>query len=232
LYTPIFVRWVEWLGELSNLNEATDLIRIRFKIIELSCKQQLFEEKYAPFIYQKMDNTIESKLSTQAERSLKKSIKIGFKIKVSDDYNSIQKVIEEELKDKHTGLTSESMPRLFELFKNAKSHARLVAFELIDDTPRGGVVCIESKDALLYLKGAVDEEAKKNGGMYLSIKAAIDYAKDKNLNFDFGGSRIEGVKKFNHNLGGQDAVYHAYEINKAPFWFNLARTVKKKWVKR
>ncbi|MGY8927293.1 MAG: hypothetical protein ACKVJC_08360, partial [Flavobacteriales bacterium] len=71
------------------------------------------------------------------------------------------------------------------------------------------------------LKGTVTEEVKKNGGMYLALNSAIETADSNNKVFDFGGSRISGVKKFNSNLGGEDISYYFLEENKAPLWHKV-----------
>ena len=89
-------------------------------------------------------------------------------------------------------------------------------------------MCFEAKNQLLYVKGTVDAETKSKGGMYLALNAAINYAKEKNLKFDFGGSNVEGVKRFNYNLGGVDATYFMHVQNNGPVWFKLAKIIKKR----
>ena len=59
-----------------------------------------------------------------------------------------------------------------------------------------------------------------------ALNSAIEYAKENNLKFDFGGSNIEGVKRFNYNLGGIDEVYFMHIQNNGPAWFKLAKRLK------
>jgi hypothetical protein len=96
----------------------------------------------------------------------------------------------------------------------------------------GGLILLESNHRLLYLKGAFTEESKKEGAMYGAMQRAIDLAKEKGLLFDFGGSRVEGVRRFNVNLGGKDSFYSSIEWNNAPFWFNWLKKLQGIWKKR
>lgn len=232
LYTPIFVRYVEWIGDDKLLGQSVETVKSCFSLIELSCKDTIFDGLNKSFVFQKIEKSDELKLSSQAERSLKKASKENYHIRETRDFESVLGMTTSLLTDKHEGLTQKSMNHLGELFNNAKAHERLIAFEVWGDSFLGGVICISSSSTLLYVKGSVVEEAKKNGGMYLAIHHAIEYARKNGLDFDFGGSRIDGVKSFNHNLGGKDTVYYAYEINNAPVWFNAARRLKKIWAKK
>ena len=60
------------------------------------------------------------------------------------------------------------------------------------------------------------------------MEQAIRTAREQQRSFDFGGSNAEGVKQFNHNLGGKDAFYAVMEWNKAPLWWRFARSLKKR----
>ena len=62
--------------------------------------------------------------------------------------------------------------------------------------------------------------------MYLALNTAIENAIDANKNFDFGGSKVEGVKGFNHNLGGKNVVYYLYENVNYPWWYRLMKKMK------
>ena len=102
--------------------------------------------------------------------------------------------------------------------KAAKNQGVLSSYELQQG---GGIVCLENESQIFYLKGTVAEKVKKNGGMYLALNSAIESADDNGKLFDFGGSRISGVKKFNNNLGGEDVSYYFLEENKGPLWHKL-----------
>jgi hypothetical protein len=232
LYTPIFLRYVEWFGSKADWFKAGHLIRERFRIIELSIKEPMLGEGYEEFVYQRTQKSEERKVGSQAKRSLQKAVKSSLSIEENAGYDLIFNSICSELKSKIQGIDDVSVSRLEELIKNAWEKGVLRSFHVVNDEVEGGILCIENKSSLLYLKGAVDEQTKKNGGMYLAMDSAINYSRENGLDFDFGGSRVEGVKKFNHNLGGQDTVYYAYVINNGPGWFNFARRLKNRWSKK
>lgn len=230
LYTPIFVRYVEWFGSESKLKEAQSLIAKRFKIIQLNCSAELLKGNCKEVVYQVADTN--RKLGSQAKRSLKKAISEELTVLKSVDYNSVFDVISMELTGKHEGLTSKSIQNLEKLFQAGKEANVLNAYQVVRQSSEGGIVCFEDEKRSLYLKGAVTENVKRNGGMYLALNSAIESALTKKVNFDFGGSKAAGVKKFNHNLGGKDAVYYAYNINNGPKWFSFLKTVRNKWKKK
>ncbi|MFT6922273.1 MAG: hypothetical protein ACJA1C_001275 [Crocinitomicaceae bacterium] len=229
LYSPIFGRYSELIGEFKEDELAQ--IKERFKVIEFACRQELFH-KTEERIYQAISDFDSHKLGSQAKRSLKKAEKNGFSVALTDDYSNVFSKVKEELNHKFTGITEKSLGALEQLFENAKQAEAIKVFNVAGNGNLGGIVCFESKDQLLYVKGAVDSETKSNGGMYLALNTAIEYAKENNLKFDFGGSNVEGVKRFNYNLGGVDEVYFMHVQNNGPAWFKLAKRLKARLIDR
>lgn len=124
-------------------------------------------------------------------------------------------------------MTEKTLLSLHQLLSSAKANGKLRVFTVVKGGKiKGGICCLERNNQLLYLKGAVDEETKKFGGMYLAIHEAIQYARAQQSLFDFGGSNVEGVRKFNNNLGGIDQSYAVFTVNNGPVWFKLAKKVK------
>lgn len=98
-----------------------------------------------------------------------------------------------------------------------------------NNQPAGGLIIMPTKERHIYLKGVCTPEVKKLGGMYGAMDKAINFAMQNNADFDFGGSRINGVAKFNRNLGGIDQFYEQIEWNKHPFWFNGLKKIRNRW---
>ena len=96
----------------------------------------------------------------------------------------------------------------------------------------GGVWTLETDSTVLYLKGTTTEEAKKSGGMYKLMLTAIEDAGSKGKVFDFGGSNVESVRRFNLNFGAEDVVYSQLSWNNAPFWWRIVKTIRDKWIKK
>jgi hypothetical protein len=78
------------------------------------------------------------------------------------------------------------------------------------------------------LKGAANDKARNQGLMYACMKNEIENTLQEGKIFDFGGSSIEGVKRFNLNFGSDDIEYYEYEWNHAPWWWRLLKYIRKK----
>lgn len=223
LYIPIFGRFMKVFGKINPL--GLDAIKQRFKVREISTETELFGNS-SRRSYQVIEDHDNRNLSSQAKRSLKKAEKEGVKVQFTNEYTTILKAIRNELEGKFKGVDKERINRLEMLFKSAKEFGFLCVFEVSDGSEAGGIVCFQDENQLLYVKGACPEKLKRNGGMYLALNSAIEHAMEKGLQFDFGGSNIDGVKRFNHNLGGSDREYFYHEVNEGPIWFKLARKFK------
>ena len=222
LYTPIFVRYVEVLGEGGDFLVLEKLIKARFANISLATKQKLFSNS-SKQVYQLIGNNTDRNIGSQAKRMLKKASKSNFNTIQHIDYKLVTASIKEGLENKYKGLTTKSMQALEQLLKNAENENALNVYQI---DKFGGIVCLQDEYKILYLKGAVDDTTKKNGGMYLALNTAIEEAKNNDKIFDFGGSRVEGVRRFNINLGGKDAVYYAYKNLNYPWWYRLAKRIR------
>lgn len=223
LYVPIFGRYSHLFGSL----EDDDLVKIkkRFSVREFATSTHLFNDE-ANRVHQVIKDFDSRKLSSQAKRSLKKATNSGIEVTANKKFDSIFVAIEQELEGKFSGIDSERLSLLKQLFESAQNNGVLSVFEVSDGNETGGIVCLQNQTQILYLKGACPENLKRNGGMYLALNAAIESAQKSNLMFDFGGSNVEGVHRFNTNLGGIDQSYYFHEANEAPFWFQWARKIK------
>jgi hypothetical protein len=223
LYVPIFGRYAHVFGNL----EAADLavVKKRFSVREFAATSAIFENASERH-HQVIADFEKRKLSSQAKRSLKKANNSGIEVTGNGSYANIFQAIEQELEGKFSGVDAERLKRLKELFEAAKENNSIKVFEVSDGKEIGGIVCLQSETQVLYLKGACPENLKRNGGMYLALNAAIEFAEQNKVTFDFGGSNIEGVRRFNTNLGGVDTSYYFHEANEAPFWFQWARKIK------
>ncbi len=224
LYTPIFARFYELLGKFDGIDFKKP-IKNTFQYYNFAVKQPILGEGYEMSEFQVITKDTEQQFSSQAKRSLKKALKNGLEIQFSSEYNSVISIVSKELNNKFEGINEKSLAALGKLFENAKNENCTRVFHFGKE---GGIVCLEKKGQLLYLKGTVSPDFKKNGGMYMALNSAIQYAKGKGLDFDFGGSQIDGVKRFNHNLGGKDEIYYRYLKEDYPFWYRLLKKVKRR----
>lgn len=223
LYIPIFGRYVTPFGAIDA--DSIQLIKDRFSVREIATSEKLFSTNEIR-VHQIIEKDQEQKLSSQGKRSLSKARKQGVQVSISSDYDNILFAIRNEIEGKFKGVDESSIDRLSDLFSCAKDRNVLLAFEVELEGEKGGIVCLESDHQILYLKGACPEKLKQSGGMYLALNEAIKYAQEKGLDFDFGGSNVAGVQRFNKNLGGIDKSYFFHEHNDGPLLFKLARKLK------
>lgn len=221
-YIPVFSRYTEWLGPEPELN-AVQLIKSNFKGYDLRCKQQLGLESERLNVHQEIREGSERKLGSQAKRMLKKAEKKEYHILESGDYQFALNLIEDELSGKFKGVDQNAVDRLRELCNKALDQEALKVFTI---EGVGAIICLVSNKKTLYLKGTATEDGKKNGAMYHLMNHAIEFSQKNNSVFDFGGSNVDGVKQFNHNLGGKDVEYFAYSKDSSPFWYKLLRKLK------
>ena len=232
LYNPIFGGYSEYLGEELPRDEFARLISNRFSVIQISFSSPLLGEIHEVRKCQLIDNWSDYKTGSQAKSSLKKASKNNLNSEQTTDYQSILSMTEKSLSGKFKGINKESFKRLKSLVKIAGENDILICFEISDSNAQGGIMCLEGGSSILYLKGAVNDSVKSIGGMYLALSSAIEYAKSVGKRFDFGGSNADGVRKFNHNLGGDDVEYYHYEINNGPRWYRFSKKVAKKISKK
>lgn len=228
LYTPIFVRFLEWLGSPIEEEKVKNYLDSHFPNRHFCVKQAVLGDEFEHLEYQEIRSDAPWEIGSQAKRMLKKAEKAGSRIHETDDFDFILEVIQSELIGKHEGLDNKAQRRLEQLFSNAKSQGKLRSY-FIEGV--GGIVCLIDAQKTMYLKGTVHEEGKGSGAMYALLNRAIEQTREEGRYFDFGGSRVPGVKRFNHNLGGTDAFYERYMQDASPIWYKFVKSTRKLWKK-
>jgi hypothetical protein len=223
-YIPVFSRYVEWFGSTQYQQAAINLIHDSFHGYNFRVRSHIELQNEVELVHQCV-NMDAGTLGSQAKRMLNKAAKNEYSVEESFELEFALSIIGNELTGKFKGIDDSSIHRLRNLCVSAAREKMLRIFSL-DEI--GAIICIQSGEKLLYLKGTATEQGKKNGAMYALMQKAIDFSVSNKLIFDFGGSTIEGVRKFNQNLGGMDEIHFGYSKNNAPFWYNLLRRIKHK----
>jgi hypothetical protein len=226
LVTPFFNRYMEWIGDPIPEEEITEALKNEFPVADLqvgggfSLNQRM---------YQKLDPG-KLKLNQQAKRSLNKSTE--YRVTRAEDVPTMMQLLRSELANRIHGINEQTLPILESLVTRYKNN-RLRQFNLYKENEWfGGLWILETDSTVLYLKGTTTEEAKKSGGMYKLMLTAIEYADSKGKVFDFGGSNVESVRRFNLNFGAEDIVYSRLSWNNAPFWWRIIKLIRDKWIKK
>lgn len=226
LVTPFFNRFMEWIGDPIPEEEILKALKSEFQVADLQVGKGFgFNQR----IYQNLAPG-KLKLNQQAKRSLTKSA--GYTVKKEENIPVMMELLRNELLNRIHGINEQTLPILEKLVTSYKDK-RLGQFNLYkEDEWLGGVWTLETDSTVLYLKGTTTEEAKKSGGMYKLMLTAIEDAGSKGKVFDFGGSNVESVRRFNLNFGAEDVVYSQLSWNNAPFWWRIVKTIRDKWIKK
>lgn len=225
LYIPIFSEYLEVIGEFS-IERLSEIILAEFKVIECGFDRALLLGEAESHKTQVLK--AEQPYKKLAKRMLKKAHAGGLEVKFIDDIEEVFSIIEQELIGKVQSINMTTLNRLKQAVTEARSHHLIKVVGVYSSNQlEGGLILLENNFQVYYLKGSCSKEIKEMGGMYAAMDFSIRYASDRNKEFDFGGSRVEGVRKFNLQFGSEDIHRPYYSINNAPVWFKLTKQIKK-----
>jgi hypothetical protein len=234
LYTPIFARYTEWLGLPLQGEQIVEEIRKYFPEAQFNFNGDLPGLTSNEFVFQVIEPGKErATYGSQAKRMLSKFEKSGMSIHESQEDEEVLARIRKELPSKVSALNDRSLDRLDQLISDLRKKGFLRILEVKDgEKTVGGIFLVEFNKRVLYLKGAFAEKSKKEGAMYGAMDFAIKMAMNRDLMFDFGGSRVDGVRTFNCNLGGKDQLYFEYRWDNAPRWFSWLKKANRTWKRK
>lgn len=230
IYTPNFIRTVDWVGltennRLETISKAESILKKNFKLASLRMLGNHFSRSNSEWVFQELVGEI--KLNSQAKRSCKKFQKSDFIIE-RVELNDVLSIVSEELMDKVASLRIIDIER-FESFLHAYPKAQMHVFGTKKkDEILGGLIFIEWKNTFHYVKGGARKEAKDQGAMYAMMEFAINHALSQGMKIDFGGSNVKGVQQFNAAFGGVDVPYFEWKWDHSPFWFKSLKALKNK----
>lgn len=223
LYNPIFSEYLEFLGNLDK--GLSSIIQKEYPVIECGFEQDVLgiqSEEHVSQIIRK-----EYSCSKMAQRNLKKGEEAGFTIVECTTIERVFPIIESELIGIANSINERSLKVLKAALNEAGKRGFVRVYELIKgDEIHAGLIFLENGHITYYVKGASLEAAKKSGSMYMLMDHVIRKTLEENKLFNFGGSRVEGVKRFNHQFGAEDFYRPYYSVNNAPGWFKLVKSIR------
>jgi hypothetical protein len=227
-YTPIFITTFEWLGEeRGELSTFLKEVKSVFPLGNFCIRQQAETQDCTTYVEQIIQPHSAIEIGSQAKRMLNKSQKVGHRVEYSNDPKPILALIRSELLPKISSLTETNVERLERALRRLDAHKQVRILSVFDKQQCiGGLFLIDFNETVLYLKGAFTDEAKKNGAMYNAMNFAIHQAYKEGKTFDFGGSRVEGVRHFNHQLSGADRYYYCYQWDNSPSWYRMMKSFR------
>jgi len=227
-YTPKFITYLEWFGtQKSDFPDVITYLKEYFSQGFFSILTALDSNASVPCVCQVIPLDSNVIYNSQANRMFSKFEKAHLKLEYLQEENTILEIIRQELPAKVASLDTKALDSLAVLLTALKKEGLLKTLAVTENGEViGGLFLVDFNKSVLYLKGAFTVESKKNGAMYGAMKFFIEATRSEQKTVDFGGSRVEGVKRFNTNLGGTDRIYSYFEWNRAPIWFNWLKNLK------
>lgn len=232
-YTPIFVRYVEWFGLPMDDHRFMVELKHHFPSGRLQTKNKVRTKRLKRRIYQRIDVSTIPEINSQSKRMLNKYERSEIQLVWENDIQTVIRFIRTELPMKVTSLDKKSIDRLEKLVSALNDQGMLRTVVAKDgDKGVGGLFVIPFNGSFLYLKGAMAKDPKEMGVMYGAMQLAIEEAQKEGVDFDFGGSNAEGVKRFNYNLGGEDRKYYVIDWDNTPTWYRFLMKARNVWKRR
>jgi hypothetical protein len=229
VYTPNFLRYVDFLGEINQDNITSILIAIKneFKSGDLSIGNQGYKIEGDTRVYQQITTSNEISINTLSKRMLKKFEQSKLEISSNVELEIVFSFLETNLFQRIQSLSNSDFNVFKKLIIKLNDLQLLKKYGVFDsqNEMKGCGLFLQTNDKLIYLKGVATSEAMKEGAMYALLNHSIVLAKENNLVFDFGGSNIQSIKQFYSNLGGEDVTYYRIKWGKERIFYRIAKYI-------
>lgn len=225
VYPPLFQGFLEPIGATDKIDwtEFEKALKERYSKVDIHLKSSyLSQTDYRKYIFQSVSQE-EFKLKTQAKRKIKAFDKTNYQIREKNiNTEALAQLVVEELSKKIPLFATKSVQHLYDLIHAAEKNNFLYKVGVYSGTElKGGLIGLQYKNELVYLKGAVHQELQKHGAMYALMNHFINYGFAQNCEINFGGSRVEGVRFFYQRFNGKDVDYFHYYWDHSPYWFKI-----------
>ena len=232
IYTPNFCREFSFIGFAnlsdSEITQSIQLLENEFKFCSLNLVENYFQGQVEQKVFQQLSS--KQPLNSQAKLSCKKFEKSGL-ILEKTIVDTVLPIVSEELAAKVKSLRKIDLDRFEQMIHSLPTDQLLVLGVKDENQWLGGLIFIHWKSKLHYIKGGAKELAKNDGAMFAMMNNMINYAIENQLELDFGGSNVEGVKRFNKSFGATDQQYFEWKWNHSPKWFSLLQKLKSRFKK-
>ena len=198
-----------------NLNFANNFNVNDFEVSEKTCQSIDLSETY---------EVISKKYSSNIKRNLSKARKHKLEIVLSIDTERVVSLFKENRGDSLKEMKDEQYNRLNSLLQKMreKKVAKIYECWLGEDLIASACFSI-CNNRIVYIKGGSSQKGRDLGAMHMIMDEVIHLNSGSNLIFDFGGSSIPQVARFNHSFGAVDYIYHRLYRNKLPLLIRLLK---------
>lgn len=175
-------------------------------------------------------NEIATLYNTNLKRNLNKAKKLNLRIESTKNVKEVVSMFRNSRGNKIKDLKEIHYSNLFKLIQNGLDVNQVKIFECYEDREiiAAGFFTF-CNNRIIYHKGGANHKGRKYGAMHLIIDNVIKEYSNSGMIFDFGGSSIESVRKFNLNFTRDEYLYPVYK--KSSLILTIARKLKNKLIK-
>ena len=173
---------------------------------------------------------ISNNYNSNLKRNLTKATKLNLRVCTSENIQDVVSMFKNGRGNKLEELKEIHYSNLHKLIQNGLNSNHVKIYECYEDREiiAAGFFSF-CNNRIIYHKGGANHKGRKYGAMHLIIDQIIKQYASTGMIFDFGGSSIDSVRKFNLNFTREEYLYPVYK--KSNFLLNLARKIKNKLTK-
>lgn len=231
IYTPFFLNqlgvFFKQAVSASMVDEFLSNIPDKFRYIDLNLNQSNLTTRNDFKIKQKTIQQIDlDKSYEQIQQDYSENLKRNLKKAVKNELHYVENISAEIVVNAFRKAQGEKL----EVFKKSDYMRLLELIQILVQKGMGETIGVYSKNNLLlaaacfmksheqiiYLKGAANEEGKTMGAMHFLMDYYIRKHAGSDLIFDFGGSSVESLARFNNSFGSKEIVYLQIKKNNLP----------------
>ena len=199
-----------------NLNYGNDYQGVAFEVSEKKCQSIDLSESY---------EVISKKYSSNIKRNLSKARKNKLEIVLSIETDRVVSLFKENRGNSLKEMKDEQYIRLNTLLQKMRENKVAKIYECWIGKELIASACFSVYNGrIIYIKGGSSQKGRDFGAMHLIMDEVIHLNSGSNVIFDFGGSSVAQVARFNHSFGAVDYSYQRLYRNKLPL---LVRLLKK-----
>ena len=236
VYTPNFIRYIDFLGEYTEMDivHFCQAIKEEFTIGKLAISTAFPVKNTTQKVYQTINFLEQYKYNSLTKRMLKKFESSQLTLSSTCDFKCVLEFVSNELSTRLPDLSKKDFAVFNQLLNDIKTKNQLTYYGVLnaDNQLIGGAFFSDFNNRVTYIKGISTKEFRNEGVMYALLNEGIEFAKNRNCNFDFGGSSIPSIRQFFSHLGGKDAEYTSLNWGSPPYYYRLIRFLYHKLFKR
>lgn len=179
-------------------------------------KAKVTEKKYQYLSLNRPYESIEKSFSEKTIRNIKKGERSGLTVSPQITERMIvrdfKKVAEKKVKSLEAADFRMLLKLLLTISENKKGFMRAAVAG--DGSIHASAYFLESGKSLVYLKGSTTESGRKSGAMEFLFASVMKEFSGRDMFFDFGGSSVEGVARFNYGFTKIEERYYLLQINR------------------